>query len=89
MVAPLHGETTVNTNGRTLLQFCRDNNANFVSGQSKTAPTFICHGRNGSTLEVGTSVMDQVLRVRGDATRTLARPDCTTLDHATHGPALQ
>ena len=88
MVAPLHGETTVNTNGRTLLQFCRDNNADFVSGQSKTAPTCIGHGRNGSTLEVRTSVVDQVLRVRGDATRTLARPDCTTLDHTWTGPSV-
>ena len=54
-----------------------------------TAPTCIGHGRNRSTLEVGTSVVDHVLRVRGDVTRTLSLPACTTLDHATHGPALQ
>ena len=34
-------------------------------------------------------MVDHVLRVRGDVTRTLALPACTTLDHATHGPALQ
>ena len=51
-VAPLHGEATVNANGRALLQFCRDNNADFVSGRSITAPTCIGHGRNGTTLEV-------------------------------------
>ena len=71
------------------MQFCKDNNAEFVSGRSMTAPTCIGHGRNGSTLEVGTSVVDHVLRVRSDATRTLALPACTTLDHATHGPVLQ
>ena len=54
-----------------------------------SAPTCIGHGRSRSTLEVGTSAVDHVLRVRGDATRTLALPACTTLDHATHGPALQ
>ena len=89
MVASLRGVMTVNNNGRALLQFCRDNNAEFVSGRSMPAPTCIGHGCNGSTLEVGTSVVDHVLRVRGDARRTLALPACTTLDHATHGPALQ
>ena len=89
MVTPLHGEATVNANGRALLQLRRDNNADFVSGRSMTAPTCIGHGRNGSTLQVGTSVVDRVLRVRGDVMRTLALPACTTLDHATHGPALQ
>ena len=34
-------------------------------------------------------MVDHVLRVRGDVTRTLTLPACTTLDHATHGPALQ
>ena len=37
----------------------------------------------------GTSVVDRVLRIRGDATRTHALPACTTLDHATHVPNLQ
>ena len=54
-----------------------------------TASTCIGHGRNRSTLRVGTSVVDHVLRVRGDATQTLALPACTALDQATHGPVLQ
>ena len=60
-----------------------------VVRRSMTAPPCIGPGRNRSAQGEGASVVDHVLRVRGDATRTLALPACATLDHATHGPALQ
>ena len=88
-VAPLQGETTVNSNGRAQLQFFRDNNADFVSGPSMSSPTCTSHRRNRLNLGVGTSVVDHVHRVKGDATRTPALPACTDHGHATHGPALQ
>ena len=48
-VAPLHGETTVNAQGRALLQLCVDNSAEILSGWTMSAPTCIGHGRNKST----------------------------------------
>jgi hypothetical protein len=87
-VAPLQGETTVNAHGRALLQFCMDNGAEFLSGRTMSAPTCIGHGRNRLTLDVGTSVVDHVLRVRRGKTGPPTLPPCVTLDHATHGPAL-
>ena len=54
-----------------------------------TAPTCMGHGRNKSTPGVGTSVVDHVLRVRRGATGGPTLPLCVTLDHETHGPALQ
>ena len=79
----------MNSNGRAQLQFCRDNNADFVSGPSMSSPTCTSHRRNRLNLGVGTSVVDHVHRVKGDATRTPALPACTDHGHATHGPALQ
>ena len=75
--------------GRALLQLYVDNNADFMSGRSVPAPTCIGHGRDVSTLGAGTSVVDHVLRVGRDSTRTLTLPTCITLDQAAHGLALQ
>ena len=90
-VAPLQGETTVNAHDCALLQFCMDNGAEFLSGRTMSSPTCIGHGRNRSTLGVGTSVVDHVLRVRRGEAGPSTLPPCITLDHATHsyGPALQ
>ena len=88
-VAPLQGETTVNAHGRALLQFWMDNSADFLSGRTMSAPTCIGHGRNRSNLGVGTSVVDHVLRARPGEAGLPTLPPCITLDHATHGPALQ
>ena len=88
-VAPLQGETTVNAHGRALLEFCMDKSAEFLSGRTMSAQTCIGHGRNWSTLGVGLSVVDYVLRVRRGEAGPPTLPPCITLDHATHGPALQ
>ena len=66
-----------------------DNGAEFLSGRTMSAPTCIGHGRNWSTLGVGTSVADHVLRVRRGEAGPPTMPSCITLDHAAHGPALQ
>ena len=80
----------MNSNDRAPLQFCLDNNAEFVSRRSMTAPACIYRGHNRSTIGVGTSVVDHSLRVRCDAMRTLTLPACMTWDFAArHGPALQ
>ena len=54
-----------------------------------SAPTCVGHGRNRSTLGVGTSVVDHILRVRRGEAGPPTMPSRITLDHATHGTALQ
>ena len=79
----------MNAHGRALLQFCMDNGAEFLSGRMMSAPTCIGHGRNRLTLDVGTSVVDHVLRVRRGKAGPPTLPSCITVDDATHGPALK
>ena len=89
-VALVQGETNANAHGRALLQpLFMDNSAEFLSGRTMSAPTCIGHGRNLSTLDVGTPVVDHVLRARRGEAGPPTLPPCITLDPATHGPALQ
>ena len=63
MAAPKYGENKVNPQGKLLLRACADYGLQFLSGsQADTwGPTCTGHGRNQTTGQVGTSVVDHII----------------------------
>ena len=87
---PARGDVTDTVCGTDLhALWLMDNNAELLSGRSMTAPTCTGLGRTKSTLGVGTSVVDHILRVCRGATGTLALPPGIRLDHTAQGAVLE